>query len=238
MADIVAAMTETGLLLFTAFALGAQHALEVDHMVAVTAFVGGNPRRGAALGFGLRWGLGHAVVVLLVGAVLALTGLKVPPSIQDWAELGVGVMLVALGLWAARAARRLHVHAPAGHGDHAHLHTHAPGLAPHTHAHHGDPLHHHRHLSTLVGAYHGLAGTAPLVALLPVTLMPSKVVAVAYLAVFGAGTTLAMGVYAALAALAAGRLAGSARMARAIAFATAGASFAVGLWWIGAGVLG
>jgi nickel/cobalt exporter len=230
-------MTEPALLLLTAFALGAQHALEVDHMVAVTAFVGGNPRLGAALGFGVRWGLGHAAVVLLAGAALALSGLTVPPSVQRWAELGVGVMLVALGLWAARAARRLHVHPPAGHGDHAHLHAHAAGPAPHVHAHHADATHRHRHLSTLVGAYHGLAGTAPLVAILPVTLMPSRVVAVAYLAVFGAGTTLAMGVYAALAALAAGRLAGSARMARAIAFGTAGASFAVGLWWIGASVL-
>jgi hypothetical protein len=224
-------------MVLTAFALGAQHALEVDHMVAVTAFVGGNPRLAAAVGFGVRWGLGHAAAVLLVGAALALSGLKVPLSTQRWAELGVGVMLVALGLWAARAAGRLHVHAPAGHGDHAHLHAHASGPGPHEHAHHAGATRRHRHLSTLVGAYHGLAGTAPLVAILPVTLMPSRMVAVAYLAVFGAGTTLAMGVYAALAALAAGRLAGSARMARAIAFGTAGASFAVGLWWIVAGVL-
>lgn len=232
-------MIELGLLLLTAFALGAQHALEVDHMVAVTAFVGGDPRLGAAVGFGIRWGLGHALVVLLVGAALALTGLKVPTSIQQWAELGVGLMLVALGLWAARAARRLHVHAPGGHGDHAHLHAHAhaSGSGSHTHAHHGDATHRHRHLSTLVGAYHGLAGTAPIVAIIPVTLMPSRTVAVAYLAAFGAGTTLAMGAYAALAALAADRLAGSARMARAIAYGTAAASFAVGVWWIVTGTL-
>ena len=198
------------LFLLTAFALGAQHALEVDHMVAVTAFVGGNPRLSAALGFGVRWGLGHAAVVLLA----------------------------ALALWAARAARRLPVHPPAEHRDHAHLHAHAAGPAPHGHAHHADATHRHRHLSTLVGAYHGLAGTAPLVAILPVTLMPSRVLAVAYLAVFGAGTTLAMGIYAALAALAAGRLAASARMARAVAFGTAGASFTVGLWWIGGSVWG
>src|SRR3989304_4730310 len=35
-----------------AFALGAGHALEVDHMVAVTVFVGGRPRLGAAGGGG------------------------------------------------------------------------------------------------------------------------------------------------------------------------------------------
>ena len=199
-------MTELGRLLLTAFAPGAQHALEVDHMVAVTAFVGGNPRLATALGFGLRWGLGHAVVVFVAGTALALSGLRAPPSVQQWAELGVGAMLVALGLWAARAARRLHVHPPLGHGDHAHLHAHVPGPAPHTHAHRADATHRHRHLSTLVGAYHGLAGTAPIVAILPVALLPSRVVAVAYLALFGAGTMLAMGVYAMLAALAASGL--------------------------------
>ena len=76
-----------------------------------------------------------------------------------------------------------------------------------------------------------------LVALVPVTLMPSKPAAVLYLAVFGAGTILGMAAYAALAATAVGRVAASARLARAAAFATAGASGVVGLWWIATGVI-
>jgi nickel/cobalt exporter len=230
-------MTELGLAFVTAFALGAQHALEVDHMVAVTAFVGGNPRFGAAIGFGVRWGLGHSLVVLIVGAALALSGLRIPGSVQDWAELGVGVMLVALGVWAGRVARRLHVHPPPSHGDHAHLHAHASGARPHVHEHASQSSHRHGHLSTMVGAFHGLAGTAPIVAIIPVTLMPSKTAAIAYLASFGIGTVLAMGVYAGLAALAANRLATSGQVARVIALVTAGASLVVGLWWIGAGVV-
>ncbi len=223
----------------TAFALGAAHALEVDHMVAVTAFVGGRPRLGAAVGFGIRWALGHSLVVLVVGTALALSGIHVPPVAQDWAELGVGLMLVALGVWAAHAARRLHVHLPQDHAGHAHLHAHAPGPTSHLHAHRDSAqvTHRHRHLSTMVGALHGLAGTAPVVALVPVTLMPSKGAAIVYLAAFGAGTILGMVAYAALAAVAVSRVAVSARLARAAALATAAASFLVGWWWIAVGVM-
>jgi hypothetical protein len=215
-------MNQIWALYFTALALGAGHALEVDHMVAVTAFVGGRPRLGAAVGFGVRWGVGHSLAVLVAGSALALSGVRIPSGAQDWAELGVGVMLVALGIWAGNAARRLHVHLPQEHGGHAHLHAHAAGSVHHLHAH---------------GEFHGLAGSAPVVALVPVTLMPSKPAAVLYLAMFGVGTIVGMAAYAALAAVAVGRVAASARLARAAAFATAGASTIVGLWWIATGII-
>jgi hypothetical protein len=229
-------MQGLGIAYLTALALGANHALEVDHMVAVTAFVGGRPQLAAAMGFGVRWALGHSLVVLVAGATLALSGLRVPLSAQDWGELGVGVILVALGLWALRAARRLHLHPPSEHGDHAHLHAHPHGSAPHVHQHHQPVTGRHRHLPTLVGAFHGLAGTVPVVALIPVTLMPSGTAAIAYLAAFGVGTMLGMGAYTALAALAVSRVATTARIAQAAAFTTASASLAVGLWWIATGL--
>lgn len=214
-----------------AFALGAAHAVEVDHMVAVTAFIGNRPHIGAAVAFGVRWGIGHAVVVLVVGAALVVSGVTIPDAATGWAELGVGCMLMALGVWAFAAARRLHHHDPRAHAGHAHLHQHGPGRHPHTHA-RTDPLRRHRHLSTLVGALHGLAGTAPVMALLPVTLMPGIWPALGYLGAFGVGTVLAMGLYSVLAAVAAARAASSVRLARAVARATAVASFGVGIWWI------
>ncbi|MEJ2312945.1 MAG: hypothetical protein P8Y11_11160 [Gemmatimonadales bacterium] len=240
-----------------AFTLGASHALEVDHMVAVTAFVGRSPQAGSAALFGVRWGLGHALVVLLIGAALAWTGVSVPESLETWAELGVGVMLVALGIWSVRASRRLHVHRPQEHGGHAHLHAHAPDRHPHSHSHdHHHPHDHahgpspnglgrghdesrhehdvsrHGHLSTLVGAVHGLAGTAPIVALIPVTLFAGFWPAIGYLAAFGVGTILAMGLYAFLAAVAARRVSSTVSVARGVGLATGLASLGVGLWWI------
>ena len=207
-------------------------------MVAVTAFVGRSPRAGSAALFGFRWGFGHALVVLVVGGVLACTGVSVPSGAEAWAELAVGVMLVALGFWAMRASRRLHVHRPEDHHGHAHLHAHNPERHPHSHDHaeagsrHGHEVSRHGHLSTLVGAMHGLAGTAPVVALIPVTLLAGIWPAIGYLAAFGAGTILAMGVYAFLAAIAARRASSTVRVARGVALATGVASLAVGLWWI------
>ncbi len=191
-----------------AFTLGAAHALEVDHMVAVTAFVGGETRLGSAATFGLKWGLGHSLAVLVVGGLLAWSGLTIPPSFERYAEIAVGLALIAVGFWAWRNARRLHVSRDArGH-------------------------HHHAHLSTMVGALHGLAGTAPVVALIPVTLMPSMSAAITYLVLFGLGTTAGMGAYAGLAAVAVSRAASFERLARAVAFGTAAASAAVGTWWL------
>jgi ABC-type nickel/cobalt efflux system permease component RcnA len=197
--------------------------------------------------FGIRWGLGHALVVLLIGAALAWTGVSVPRGAEAWAELGVGVMLVALGIWSMRASRRLHVHRPEDHYGHAHLHAHTPDRHPHSHDHphsheespHGHEVSRHGHLSTLVGAVHGLAGSAPIVALIPVTLLTGFWPAIGYLAAFGAGTILAMGLYAFLAAAAARRASSTVRVARGVALATGVASLAVGLWWIvgAAGVL-
>lgn len=226
-----------------AFVLGVAHALEVDHMVAVSAFVGGNPRLVPAIGFGARWGVGHSAVVLLVGGLLAWGRISVPESAQRWLETGVGLALILVGMWAGFNARRLHVHSPVEHGGHGHLHAHLDG--PTAHQHHHAPAHQpeappvsrpsaprHAHLSTVVGAIHGLAGTAPVVALVPVTLMPDVGAALGYLLAFGVGTILGMASYAGLAALAVGRAAVSLRSARALAIGTALMSMAVGLWWL------
>ncbi len=83
-----------------------------------------------------------------------------------------------------------------------------------------------------MGAIHGLAGTAPVVALIPVILIPDIWAAVGYLAAFGLGTILGMGSYAALAALAVSKAGSSIGAARAVAVVTAGASIGVGAWWI------
>ncbi|MFQ6044817.1 MAG: hypothetical protein ACE5PT_00475 [Gemmatimonadales bacterium] len=224
-------MSELWRAVATAFALGVVHALEVDHLVAVGVFVGRRPRVATAAAYGARWGIGHASVVFVVGSLLAWSGLKVPPGGASWVELGVGAMLIALGVWGVRAAARLHVHDPAQHGGHAHLHSHSSGMHPHDHR-HSDPAVRHRHLPTLVGAVHGLAGTVPVVAIIPVALITNLGSALAYLAAFGLGSILAMGLYAALAALAVDVTARSEMTARWIARLTAGGSGGLGIWWI------
>jgi len=51
----------------TAAMLGCLHALEVDHLVAVSTFVSRRPTAAAAVRFGFRWGFGHSLAVLAAG---------------------------------------------------------------------------------------------------------------------------------------------------------------------------
>ena len=172
----------------TAFLLGLAHAIEVDHMIAVTAFVSTRPALRSAAGFGLRWGLGHSIAVFVAGGILIATGLRWPEKYDALGEALVGVLLVAVGVWAMLRARKLHLHPPEEHGDHAHLHVHGGKAVAHAHDHHEHPPHapvhppaghhhhdhdhaHEKHGITVVGLMHGLAGTSAVVALVPVTMM-------------------------------------------------------------------
>lgn len=222
-------------LLTTGATLGALHALEVDHVVAVTAFVGSEPRAARAAGFGFRWGLGHAGAVFVVGTVLVALDLEVPADGVRWLEGAMGVVLIAIGAWAWRASGHLHIHAPVQHGDHGHLHSHRGDLLHHSHGHGaGETRMHHRHITTIVGAMHGVAGLAPIIALVPIALVPSPAAQLLYLAAFGLGTVLGMGTFGALAAVAIRQLGATTPRIRTVARVAASAAVVVGVWWLSA----
>lgn len=221
----------------TAFVLGFLHALEVDHMVAVSAFVATRPAVAAAARFGFRWGVGHSVAVFVAGGLLLISGVRWAEQYDAWGEALVGVMLIAVGGWAIRTTRQLHFHPPAEHGDHAHLHAHAPGSAPHRHDHapgqHGDSRHGHRRGITLVGLIHGLAGTSAVVALVPVTMVHRTAIGIGYLVAFGIGTIAAMTVFALLASMAMRTAAArSLTLGRRMGVVVGVVGMLVGVWWI------
>lgn len=225
-----------------AFMLGSVHAIEVDHLVAVSVFTGLKPRLKAAASYGARWGLGHAVVVVIVGSVIAWLDIKVPEHIIGWGEIAVGAALILLGLWALRTGKKFHSHPPKEHvhaadAVHGHLHAHAltsengNGLHHH-HSHHGDAAHHHQHLPTAMGALHGLAGSAPVIALIPITFLNNFYQAFIYLVLFSIGTTLSMTIYAAFAAVAMQGMKLSQQSVRRLTAGIALATIGVGVWWI------
>jgi ABC-type nickel/cobalt efflux system permease component RcnA len=227
----------------TAFMLGFLHALEVDHMIAVTTFVTGRPALLSAARFGLRWGIGHSAAVMVIGTVLLVTGVRWPAQYDTLGEGLVGIMLIGLGSWALRSSRALHLHPPEQHGDHAHLHAHRPPHAGdgHEHPHRDQHVHHdghehrhqHGHGVTLVGLLHGLAGSGAAVALLPVTLIGRLDLGLIYLLVFGTGVTLGMVGYAMVAAFAIKRAAGRSVAAGQRLTRTVGAlGVLVGAWWV------
>lgn len=170
-------------LLSLAFGLGLLHALDADHVLAVTTLASTRPRPRAALAFCARWAVGHGLTLFTIGGAVLLLGLAIPHGLSHWAERLVGVVLVAVGLWvlADLWRRRLSLR--------PHRH---PGLPAHAHwqGRGGHGLHGHGAL--LVGVVHGTAGSAPLLALLPVAAADTPWIGLGYLAVFGVGVLLTM----------------------------------------------
>lgn len=233
-------MSSDAIILATAAMLGSLHALEVDHIVAVTTFVSRRPTASAAARFGFRWGLGHSIAVLAAGGVLLATGARWPARYDALGEGLVGAMLIGLGVWSLISARKLHLHTSEEHGGHAHVHLHGGGAA-HSHG-HGPavPAHQaHEHEGiTLVGLLHGLAGTAGVLALVPVTMLDGVGLGLGYLACFGLGVTVAMMAFAiAVAGVLRRATAGSLVWGRRVVRLVGGCGIAVGAWWV-AGALG
>ena len=210
-------------LLITARLLGAVHSFAPDHLAAIGVFVSRRPQWRRAFAIGARWGVGHSVVILLIGGLLVLTGWRFPATLAPWVERIVGVTLVAVGVAALVRALRVHGHRHRHDGiEHWHLHSHRRSEA-HDHVHHA---------ALGMGMLHGLAGTGALVIALPLAATQSVPLALGYLITFGIGTTLAMALFGVAAGWAV-RGAGhpSPRLVRATSSVAALASVVVGLWW-------
>ena len=175
------------LLLLTGLILGMRHAFDRDHVAAVTHFISLEPDPIKSAWFGFRWAIGHAMTVLFLGSLILLLHLKLDPSFERYAELAVGVTLIALGLWrlALLAQERRHTHHHAHrHKEHTHVHSHQPGRD-----------HVHRFAPTLVGMVHGASGTAELFVLIPITLISTTALAYVYIGLFSLGCALTMSCY-------------------------------------------
>src|SRR5436305_7493230 len=98
--------------------LGMRHALEPDHLAAVSTLVTRERSGYKAALVGACWGVGHTLSLLVVGVALILLRAEMSARVSDTFEFCVALMLVALG-WRAicHAARQ----GPAGP---AHVHHH------------------------------------------------------------------------------------------------------------------
>lgn len=199
-----------------------------DHLAAVAPLAVAHPTRAAAAG--ARWGLGHGLGVVALGA-LGLAA-RHAIDIDAWstvAESLVGFLLIAIGAWAIRRAGRLviHDHPHAHDGDrHAHPHLHV-AVADHDHpdAHRG-----HRHAPLWIGALHGAAGAGHLFGVLPALALPTLDAAL-YLAAYLASAIASMAAFAALLGHLARR--GRPGLLRRLLQGTGAAAIAVGGVWIG-----
>ena len=197
----------TGLLLGSL--LGMRHALEPDHLAAVSVLVTrGGARRGAAA-LGAVWGLGHSLSLFVVGCVLAAIGAQLPNRLGDAFELLVGVMLMALG---GRAVLRALPGATPS----------APRRHPGQHQWLRQPL--------IVGMIHGLAGSGALTALVLANL-PTAAMRLGYIALFGLGSVVGMAFLTGLAGWPLARLDERGKVAIGLSLATGTMSFVLGSFW-------
>jgi ABC-type nickel/cobalt efflux system permease component RcnA len=182
------------------FLLGMQHALEADHIAAVSSIAARRTHIGDIVKHGLTWGLGHTLTLFVFAGAAILLGHAIPEQLARPLETAVGIMLVGLGthvLW--RLWRdRVHFHRH-GHGDgtvHIHAHSHAGEAVSHARAPHSHARHTHEHgfrwRTLLVGLMHGMAGSAALL-VLAVSRAASPVAGLGYIALFGIGSMVGMG---------------------------------------------
>ena len=190
---------------------GLKHATEIDHVVAVSAIVSEhrNVLRSALVG-GL-WGAGHTASLVIVGVLVLVFRVAIPLPVANWLEFGVALMIIGLGALAMRKVlrrrsgiqvhRHLHRHSHDGQS-HVHIHFHEQGTehegnaASNRASHSTHPAHSHAisrlgFKPLLVGAMHGLAGSAALT-LLVLTQIQSVWLGLLYLALFGVGSTFGM----------------------------------------------
>lgn len=181
-------------LLSLAFSLGILHALDADHVMAVSGLCSQRQGWRSTLRFCVRWSIGHGATLLLIGSAVLLFGLAIPNELSHIAENMIGFVLICIGvfvlwnLFRKRAHLHLHFHDHDNLPRHAHWHIHDK----HASKHHHKTSHAHDHSATMVGILHGAAGSAPLLALIPMSKAGAPVLGLLYLAIFSLGVIISM----------------------------------------------
>ena len=221
--------------ILSAFVLGLYHGMGIDHITAITALVGKEGKKARPIALGVRFGLGHMLVLLIFGSLCLVTKFTLPAEFERGTEIFGGVLLVGLGLWllADRMSSHLYFH--------KHKHVHDDVYHEHAHGHVGDahPAEHaHLHLATFLGGAFALSGVVRLLIIVPTVLLAATLwQGVVYIAIFGLGIILSMGLYGFLLTRFFDRLGSGEQVYRITSLVAGLASIAVGLVWIGSHVV-
>ncbi len=146
-----------------------------DHMAAIAPLSTGGEKKSWRAGF--TWGLGHSAGAIFVGIIAIvlkdLTGIEI---LTDGAEIIVGFMLIAIGLWGITQGGKVKHNKPAS------------GKA------------------FLVGTVHGVAGGSHILGVLPALAFVHVTDSALYLLFFAVGTIFAMTLFASAIGLSASKL--------------------------------
>ena len=183
--------------------LGIRHSTDTDHVVAISTIVTRQRGlRGAALIGGL-WGLGHTLTIFVVGCLIILGGVVIPPRIGLSMEFSVGLMLILLGFLNLTGwMQKIKAHFSPQRASESNTENEAPIAEAVESAAAKSWLGQERRQAATssrgtrlrplaIGLVHGLAGSAA-VALLVLSTIHNPLWAIVYLVIFGAGTMLGM----------------------------------------------
>ena len=199
--------------------LGMRHALEPDHLAALSTLLTGERNVRKAAWLGVYWGIGHTLTLLVAGTILVVLRADMPAIASDVLACAVVLLLVGFGFRA--------IYLSGGQASAARTHSHVHGV-PSAAASVGQWTLARRPL--LVGAVHGLAGSGALTALVMATI-PSMGARLIYLMLFGLGSTLGMAALSGLMGWPIARVGTHGAVARAVSLAVGCISIVLGLYW-------
>jgi nitrile hydratase accessory protein len=198
--------------------LGMRHALEPDHLAAVSTLMTGERSSAKAACLGACWGLGHTLTLLTTGALLVMFRAEMPTIAARVFEFCVVMLLVGFGV------RAIYQGASRVSAGPTHSHGRRRAFSPF------DMDRRTLARPLLVGAVHGLAGSGALTALV-VTTLPSTATRLAYLTLFGVGSIVGMAALSGLLGWPLARRGADRRFARTVSLAVGCLSTALGLFW-------
>lgn len=148
------------------FLFGLRHAFDADHIAAVSLLAIRSPDPEIKLRHGIWWGFGHTATLFVIGFLILVFGISLPPEFSHFFEVIIFCFLIVLGAWSLLRRKGTHDHPPLGK---------------------------HRHPSTsfFVGIIHGLAGSGALTIFI-VSTIHSAWLGLVYLLLFGFGSILGM----------------------------------------------
>ncbi|MBB44093.1 MAG: urease accessory protein [Rhodospirillaceae bacterium] len=183
-------------ILFLGLMIGMQHALEADHVAAVSSIAARQNTLRKIVTHGAFWGVGHTVTLGLVAGFFVILGLTFNKTLENCIELIVGIMLMGIGgkliFVIARERIHFHQHLHEDGTNHFHVHSHRYEKKPHNYG-----FHRHTHTykvpvrTIIVGMVHGLAGSAALL-VLTATTVHSVPLGLLYIFIFGIGSLMGM----------------------------------------------
>ena len=171
------------------FWLGIKHAIEPDHVIAVSTIASETKKLYRATLSGVFWGIGHTITLFIVSSILIGMKSEIPEGLETSLEFIVGIMLVYLGIRSLLPYKTKKIF--------SHQHSHETFHHSHFHCHEGQDCSEHSHYrssyfqSAFIGLIHGLAGSAAMT-LLAMSKIDTYIEAVIYILIFGVGTVIGM----------------------------------------------